>query len=498
MDGETKTFTDALRKATYHLGSIMPIMDSILIWNNRLNSEPENRSGTSPEALIAEVDSTEIREEDRKVVRSIQTKLSTQFSRDRAELETKNQTLQDEYRGFLDSWDLHRQRLDRLEAVRNRKQNLLGGEDGNGRNRRGAISLGDAARSDLELDQIMASLVNEDLTNPDILARRNVAVIPDMLSVTDPRALECQYDDLNGLVSDPVAYADSVHHAGEWTPAEREIFIRAYMATPKQFGRISEQLPHKSSEQCVLFYYLNKKEINFKGLLSKQGGGRGRRRGRRAGKQKGNALLTDLRQPHADDEDLSINDSSPAPGTPVSDSEAGPSRPRLSLRESTRTATKRRASRAASYDPDSGSDEDGQRSPSSNGRDKNGGDYEDNETRESSDAPHKSRKRLKAEDSSTAKDAVSRPRPRGGKGPSGKGSTTHWTLSDKAVFMRLLPIHGKNWAVIAEDLPDKTPVQVRNYFQNHSVELGLPAIAARAEKPPRGAGNPNKVRFFVK
>jgi len=59
--------------------------------------------------------------------------------------------------------------------------------------------------------------------------------------------------------------------------------------------------------------------------------------------------------------------------------------------------------------------------------------------------------------------------------------------------MTLLPKYGKNWAMISEALPDKTPMQVRNYFQNHSVELGLPAIAARAEKPPRGAGNPNKV-----
>jgi len=58
--------------------------------------------------------------------------------------------------------------------------------------------------------------------------------------------------------------------------------------------------------------------------------------------------------------------------------------------------------------------------------------------------------------------------------------------------MRLLPIHGKNWAVISENIPGKTPLQVRNYFQNHSVELGLPAIAAKAEKPPRGAGNPHK------
>lgn len=58
--------------------------------------------------------------------------------------------------------------------------------------------------------------------------------------------------------------------------------------------------------------------------------------------------------------------------------------------------------------------------------------------------------------------------------------------------MKLLPVHGKNWGIISENIPGKTPLQVRNYFQNHSVELGLPAIAARADKPPRGAGNPHK------
>jgi hypothetical protein len=68
-----------------------------------------------------------------------------------------------------------------------------------------------------------------------------------------------------------------------------------------------------------------------------------------------------------------------------------------------------------------------------------------------------------------------------------------WTPQEKIDFRRLLEIHGKNWAVIAEQIPTKTPMQVRNYFQNHSADQELRQIAARAEKPPRGAGNVNKV-----
>ncbi|KAF8342772.1 uncharacterized protein EI90DRAFT_3030169 [Cantharellus anzutake] len=354
----------------------------------------------------------------------------------------------------------HRQRLDRLAEVRSRKQNLLNGDDGQGRSsRRGAITMGDMARSDLELDQIMASLVNEDMTNPDILARKNLANVPDMVSVTDPKALRCQYIDNNGLVLDPVAFADSTQDVGDWSFAEREIFIRAYLATPKQFGRIAEQLPHKTREQCVLFYYLNKHSINFKGLIAKQNGGRGRRGGRRPGRQKTSALLKDLRRPQDDYDDASPADSSPAP---PSESDAGPSR--------LRRETEPRKAALISYQQIS-TDSD-----------------IDSDDSQLARKPGRGRTKATETDLDPTFTGKSRPKPK-----SGKGSSTQWTAVEKNIFMTLLPKYGKNWALIADSLPDKTPMQVRNYFQNHSVELGLPAIAARAEKPPRGAGNPNKI-----
>lgn len=264
--------------------------------------------------LVAEMENSSATREESKLNQALIPLLQARIAVDADSLERKNAVLVDEYKSYHESWTLHRQRLERLEAVRTRKQGLLGGDEGQNRGgRRGAISLGDAARSDLELDQIMASLVNEDLTNPEILSRKNIASIPDMLSVTDPRQLEVQFDDRNGLVTDPEFFTHQLHDAGYWTESEQTLFIDAYLASPKQFGRIAEKIPHKTPEQCVLYYYLHKKEINFKGLISKQGPRKGRRGGRRA-KAKGNALLKDLQA--VMDEEESAMDSSPTPDNP--------------------------------------------------------------------------------------------------------------------------------------------------------------------------------------
>lgn len=425
--------------------------------------------------LVAEFEGSEAWKDDLKLAEEILPILHARVAADAEALIRKNFRLMEEYKTYHESWTLHRQRLERLEAVRARKQGLLGGDEGlNRAGRRGAISLGDAARSDLELDQIMASLVNEDLTNPEILARKNLAIIPDMLSVTDPRQSKVQYDDRNGLVTDPEFFTHGLHDAGYWTDEEQRIFIDAYLASPKQFGRIAAKIPHKTPEQCVLYYYLHKKEINFKGLIFKQGPRKGRRGGRRA-KAKGNALLKDLRD--GIDEDDSMMDSSPTPdnagGTSDSDHGVAPNgrgRPR------TARLTSLLAEATESEDDNYSEDNEG---PS-------------NHLVFIEEAGGQSRKKARLDQGGSGESSTSgRGRGRG----RGRGShTTFWNTQEKGTFMKLLPIHGKNWAVISENIPSKTPLQVRNYFQNHSVELGLPAIAAKADKPPRGAGNPHRVR----
>lgn len=53
-----------------------------------------------------------------------------------------------------------------------------------------------------------------------------------------------------------------------WSPSERKTFIELYLQHPKNFGRIAANLPYKSCEQCVEFYYRHKKEYKLKQMVA--------------------------------------------------------------------------------------------------------------------------------------------------------------------------------------------------------------------------------------
>ena len=53
-----------------------------------------------------------------------------------------------------------------------------------------------------------------------------------------------------------------------WSPSERKTFIELYLQNPKNFSRISANLPYKSCEQCVEFYYRHKKEYRLKQMVA--------------------------------------------------------------------------------------------------------------------------------------------------------------------------------------------------------------------------------------
>ncbi|KAI0000221.1 hypothetical protein BJV74DRAFT_767042, partial [Russula compacta] len=100
--------------------------------------------------------------------------------------------------------------------------------------RRSAAVLGDAVRSDLEMEQIIASLGNDD---PAHLALRNLAVIPDMISVTQGK-VDAVFDDTNNAVNDPQSFFDPSPGLAEWTDVEVEIYKQRFAKYPKQFGHI--------------------------------------------------------------------------------------------------------------------------------------------------------------------------------------------------------------------------------------------------------------------
>jgi len=186
--------------------------------------------------------------------------------------------------------------------------------------RRSAATLGDAVRSDLEMEQIIASLGNEDLTDANHLAMRNAATLPDMISVTRGH-VDFVYDNTNNLVLDAPEFYRQRTGIDDWTEGEKQVFLKAYAAHPKQFGIIAEFLPHKTASQCVLFYYLHKKKhIDFRKVIQHYAP-RTRKGGRRTDKQRGNALLADIMR---HDAEVSHDRGS---GTPEAPKKRRPGRP---------------------------------------------------------------------------------------------------------------------------------------------------------------------------
>jgi hypothetical protein len=208
--------------------------------------------------------------------------------------EDKQQRLRDEYLELHGQWLEHCARLDSatksgVVAAQEETAAPLGRTT-----RRSTAILGDAVRTDLEMEQIIATLGNDEQTDPNFLSTRNLAVIPDMISVTEGK-VNYLYDDTNNRVDNPSEFYGPDTGLHDWTEEEKDIFMERFAAYPKQFGVIAERLPNKTAAQCVNYYYLHKKMlIDFRKAVSRYGPGK--RRGRRADKYRGGGLLADIRQ----------------------------------------------------------------------------------------------------------------------------------------------------------------------------------------------------------
>ncbi|XP_004489931.1 uncharacterized protein [Cicer arietinum] len=67
----------------------------------------------------------------------------------------------------------------------------------------------------------------------------------------------------NGLVEDPLAIEKERAMINPWTSEEKEIFLEKYVAFGKDFRRIASFLDHKTTADCVEFYYKNHKSDFF-------------------------------------------------------------------------------------------------------------------------------------------------------------------------------------------------------------------------------------------
>ena len=373
--------------------------------------------------------------------------LEASAEKQRAERAAKVAALKAEYRALNAAWKKYCEHLDKVYERREmqRRASVSGHEEepANAQSalatplaartsRRGAgAGFGDAVRSEAEFLEILASLENAEMQDPVTRAARTAATAPDMaVRVAGDLPL---IDHDNGYVADPVDFYFGGYDPDVWSDEEQAIFTKRYALYPKQFGRIARGLPHKTMQQCVAFYYLHKHlpGNNFK-ALSTRSRERKRKSKTRPKKAKGSALMADMagpEEPEADEEEKTpkrrLDEDKKTPGA---------KRPR----------TKPRTPEAAEPAPAQAEERD-----------------------------------LAAAEALEALAGIApapkkRPRPRPKRDeneePKSRSRGPHWSMTERAEFLRLLALHGKDWVALATAFPAKTAAQTRNFFARHASE----------------------------
>jgi hypothetical protein len=120
------------------------------------------------------------------------------------------------------------------------------------------------------------------------------AVIPPVLLPYEERRRK--FTSNNGLILDPLREFNDRKFQNMWTDAEKDIFKEKFLQHPKNFGMIAQNLERKSVSDCVQYYYLTKKTMNYKQQL-RRAKVRGGRRGRGAAQAASQHAADNARQP---------------------------------------------------------------------------------------------------------------------------------------------------------------------------------------------------------
>uniref|UniRef100_A0A3Q3LPZ0 Nuclear receptor corepressor 1 n=1 Tax=Mastacembelus armatus TaxID=205130 RepID=A0A3Q3LPZ0_9TELE len=128
------------------------------------------------------------------------------------------------------------------------------------------------ARSEHEISEIIDGLSEQENNEKQM---RQLSVIPPMMYDSEQRRVK--FINMNGLMDDPMKVYKARHFMNVWTEHEKEIFKEKFVQHPKNFGLIASYLERKCVADCVLYYYLTKKNHNYKTLVRRNFG---RRRGR--------------------------------------------------------------------------------------------------------------------------------------------------------------------------------------------------------------------------
>ena len=263
-------------------------IDPVLMANLSIASPPEVHPTSNPGMLLIKMNTGQPLLNRMSSFAATRPSIVMYLEQRQALVSDKIARLREEYLSLHENWVAHCTALNEQQKTLASEHEMQHG----GRTTRRSTAITDAVRSDFEMEQIIASLGNDDATDPNHLSMRNLAKVPDMISVVNGK-VDYLFDDTADRVENPGEYFASDTGIGVWTEAEKKIYLDKFAAHPKQFGIIADALPNKTAGQCVDYYYLHKKRlINFRQVVSQFAPNKRKRRG--MGKRKGNGLLADI------------------------------------------------------------------------------------------------------------------------------------------------------------------------------------------------------------
>uniref|UniRef100_A0A8C1QTQ5 Nuclear receptor corepressor 2 n=1 Tax=Cyprinus carpio TaxID=7962 RepID=A0A8C1QTQ5_CYPCA len=154
--------------------------------------------------------------------------------------------------------------------------------------------LASAARSEHEVSEIIDGISEQENSEKQM---RQLAVIPPMLF--DAEQQRIKFINMNGLMDDPMKVYKDRQVMNMWSEQEKDTFREKFIQHPKNFALIASFLERKTVAECVLFYYLTKKNENYKNIVRRSY----RRRGRSQNNQQAQQQVNRNNQEEKDDKE---------------------------------------------------------------------------------------------------------------------------------------------------------------------------------------------------
>ncbi|XP_072586560.1 nuclear receptor corepressor 1 isoform X33 [Vulpes vulpes] len=328
---------------------------------------------------------------------------------------------------------------------------------------RGAGLSATIARSEHEISEIIDGLSEQENNEKQM---RQLSVIPPMMFDAEQRRVK--FINMNGLMEDPMKVYKDRQFMNVWTDHEKEIFKDKFIQHPKNFGLIASYLERKSVPDCVLYYYLTKKNENYKALVRRN---YGKRRGRNQQqiarpsqeekveeKEEDKAEKTEKKEEEKKDEEEKDEKEDSKENTKEKDKTEGTAEET----EEREQATPR-----------------GRKTANSQGRRK--GRITRSMTNEAAAA------------SAAAAAATEEPPPPLPPPPEPISTepveTSRWTEEEMEVAKKGLVEHGRNWAAIAKMVGTKSEAQCKNFYFNykrrHNLDNLLQQHKQKTSRKPR-------------